>query len=278
MSARCAPVQISYLNHSGTSAVPNVDYILTDEISVLPGEDRFFTERVWRLPGCFLCYNYDMVESPPIADVAVKKNGHVTFGCFGSGGKINDQLIAIWAQVLKRVPNSRLYLRNYQLSTENNRQFMIDRFRRHGITTDRLKVTNGANRETILRSYDEVDISLDTWPYCGGNTVAESLWQGVPVVTLWGNRFSSRYGASILTAAGCADLVAKTPEEYVRLSVNLSRQPEKLTYYRKELRRMAKEFGLSDAEKSARTLERAYIEMMKRLHAVEAKETVALRS
>ena len=59
-----------------------------------------------------------------------------------------------------------------------------------------------------MRSYDARDVSLDTWPYCGGNTVAESLWQGVPVVTLKGARFSSRYGASLLLAAGCPELVA----------------------------------------------------------------------
>ena len=266
MASRCAPIQISYLNHTGTSAVPNVDYIFADEISVLPGEDRWFTEKVWRLPGCFLCYNYDAVTLPPISDVPMQRNGHVTFGCFGSGGKIGDKLVAIWAEILRKVPDSILFLRNAQLTPEDNRQFMQTRFRRHGVAEDRLRLLSGTDRQTILRCYDEVDIGLDTWPYSGGNTIAESLWQGVPLITLLNARFSGRYSASLLTAAGCAALVAKTPEEYVSLAVNLSRQPEKLTYYRKELRRMANEFGLSDARQFARKLDAAQIEMMNILH------------
>jgi len=266
MPSRCAPIQISYLNHTGTSAVPNVDYILADGISVLPDEDRWFTEKVWRLPGCFLCYNYDDIEMPPVAERPSKSRGHITFGCFGSGGKIGDRLIAIWAEILKRVPDSVLYLRNGQLTPEDNRQFMIDRFRRHGIDEKRLKLMGGTDHATILKCYDEVDIGLDTWPYCGGNTIAESLWQGVPVVTLKGNRFSGRYGASLVAAGGCPELIAGTPEEYVNLAVGLSEQPERLDYYRANLRKLARESGLVDAKRFAGNLSAAFVEMKNILH------------
>ena len=263
MASRCAPIQISYLNHTGTSAVPNVDYILADEISVLPEEDRFFTEKVWRLPGCLLCYNYDMVDLPPVGNVPSKTKGFVTFGCFGSGGKINDELIAIWARIMNCVPGSRLFLRNHQLTHENNREFMIHRFRRYGISADRLMISGGADRETILRCYADVDISLDTWPYCGGNTVAESLWQGVPVITLKGDRFSSRYGASLLTAAGCGELVADSADEYVTIAAGVAGSLERLSHYRNNLRAMMREHGLCDARRFAAKLDAAYMEMMK---------------
>lgn len=262
MASRCAPIQISYMNHTGTSAVPNVDYILADEISLPKENDQWFTEKVWRLPDCFLCYNYDGFEMPPVAESPRKRQGHVVFGCFGSGGKIGLELISLWAKILHGVSNSILFLRNHQLTSPVNRQFMIDRFRRFGIGADRLRLMGGADQETILKCYDMVDISLDTWPYCGGNTIAESLWQGVPVITFKGDRFSSRYGASLVTAAGCPELVAGTPEDYVRMAVDLSGQPDRLERYRENLRGQMAKSRLCDAASFAKKLESAFKEMM----------------
>jgi predicted O-linked N-acetylglucosamine transferase (SPINDLY family) len=116
----------------------------------------------------------------------------------------------------------------------------------------------------ILTSYSEVDISLDTWPYCGGNTVAESLWQGVPVLTLTGDRFSGRYGASILFAAGCPELVAENEDQLIEIAVELSGSLDRLEYYRSNLRRLAIEHGLSDPKKFAKKLDAAYISMLQK--------------
>jgi len=138
-----------------------------------------------------------------------------------------------------------------------------DRFWRFGIAPERLRILGGAERATILRGYEEVDISLDTWPYCGGNTIAESLWQGVPVVTLKGERFSGKYGASLLTAAGCAELAANSADEYVAISVGLANSPAQLHHYRRNLRDMTRRNGLSDPQQFATKLEGAYTEMMK---------------
>lgn len=275
MASRCAPVQVSYLNHTGTSGVPNVDYVFADPVSVLPGEDRFFTEKVWRLPGCFLCYNYDAYELPPVVAPPYRANGHVTFGCFGSGGKINTQMIELWAQIMQRVPNSRMYIRNGQLTAPDNRQFMIDRFRRFGIGAERLRIEGGTDRNGILASLAEVDISLDTWPYCGGNSIAEPICQGVPVITLKGDRFSGRYGASLMIAAGCPELIADTPERYVEVAVALAGSTSRLDHYRNNLRQMALTHGMSDAAAFAKKLDSAYIQMMERLRDVPAKSGVA---
>jgi len=264
MASRCAPIQVSYLNHTGTSGVPNVDYVFADAISVPPEDDRFFTETVWRLPGCFLCYNYDEDGSlPSVSPPPYRKNGFVTFGYFGSGGKLNTQLIELWSEVMKRVPDSMFFIRNAQLSAADNRQFLQNRFWRFGIAAERLRILGGADRTAILRNYDDVDISLDTWPYCGGNTIAESLWQGVPVVTLKGNRFSGKYGASLLHAAGCPELVANSADEYIQIASRLANSQENLERYRRDLREMVRTNGLSDSAGFAMRLEAAYIEMMR---------------
>lgn len=264
MAQRCGPVQISYLNHHGTSCVPNVDYILSDEICTPShaGIEKHFTERIYRLPNCLLSYDYEGSASPPIAEPPFLRRGYVTFGCFGSGGKINTQLIGWWAQLMHRVPNAKFLLQNAQLTPPDNKRYMIDRFGWFGVPADRLIIRGGTDRQSILKAYDEVDISLDTWPYCGGNTLAESLWQGVPIITLKGSRFSTRYGASLLLAAGCGDLIAETQSDYIDLAARLATDPERLRRLRSELRQMYRTHGIGDSTRFARALESAYSEML----------------
>jgi glycosyltransferase involved in cell wall biosynthesis len=264
MASRCAPVQISYLNHTTTSAVPNVDYILSDEIGTPsePGIDGCFSEKIYRLPGCFFCFDYDKMTAPEVAPAPVTTRGSIAFGCFGSGGKVNETLISYWAEMLRRVPGSTIFVKNGQLNSAANKAFLADRFARYGIGPDRLRIEGGADRQTLLKCYADVDITLDTWPYCGGNTVAESLWQGVPVVSLWGTRFSSRYGASLIAAAGCQDLIGKSPQEYIETAVQLSGDLQRLTRLRNDLRSMCKAHGLGDSGRFARAIEDAFVTVL----------------
>lgn len=264
MAERCAPVQISYLNHFATSRVRNVDYILSDEVCtpVTSNAQSTFSETLFRLPECLLCYDYTDDNCPPVSDPPSLAGGSVTFGCFGSGGKINTQLIELWSELMRRTPNSTMLIQNPQLEPLDNRRYMADRFARFGIPPERLKLRPGTDRAGVLKAYAEVDVSLDTWPYCGGNTVAESLWLGVPVVTLRGSRFSSRYGASLLQAAGCSDLIAGTFEEYLDVAARLAQNPARLLSLRKTLRDSYSKGGLNDSASFARKLEQAYLQMM----------------
>lgn len=267
MARRCAPVQVSFLNHTASSQVVNVDYILADEIC-LPSDAGFeahYSEQIYRLPGCFFCFDYRGSDYPPIVDPPSLASGVVTFGCFGFGGKLNDSQLAHWAEMLHAIPNSRLHLQNIQMVNERSRRFLAERFRRYGISPDRLVLAMGTSRHDLLKVYGQIDISLDTHPYCGGNTTAEALWNGVPVITLQGDRFSSRYGASLLAAAGCSDLVAQTPQHYIEIARNLASDPVRLKELRYRLRDMSIEHGLGDSALFARRLEAAYVDMLSRL-------------
>jgi hypothetical protein len=264
MSLRCAPVQVSFLNHTGTSQVPNVDYVISDEICIPTGSpaEQCYSERIYRMPGCFFCFDYTKFDEPPVTPSPHVENGYVTFGCFGTGAKINRQLVGIWAELLHRVPRSRLHLQNPQLSPPSDRQFMADRFAACGIAPDRLILEGGVDRPVLLQSYGQVDISLDTWPYSGGNTIAESLWHGVPVVTYKGDRFASAYGASLVTAAGCGDLAGDTSEQYVEVAARLAADSDRLVSLRQNLRRMSLEYGLGDSKLFAHRLEEAFVTML----------------
>jgi glycosyltransferase involved in cell wall biosynthesis len=262
MASRCAPIQIAHFNHSGTSGVPNVDYVFADAISVIPQDEKYYSEKVWRLEGDFLLFNYGWANLPEPHDPPCLKNGYVTFGCFGSAGKLSDEIVALWSQVLHAVPSSRMYVRNGPLGRKVNRDYLAQRFGRHGIPESRLRLEGATEWNKFIASYENVDISLDTWPYCGANTIGESVWQGVPVISLKGDRFSSRYGSSHLAAAGIPELIANTPEHYVEIAAELAASPERIVFYRSNLRRMSREHGLADPERFARKLERAYVEMM----------------
>jgi protein O-GlcNAc transferase len=114
----------------------------------------------------------------------------------------------------------------------------------------------------VLGLYRDLDVSLDTWPYCGGNTIAESLWHGVPVITYQGPRFSGAYGASLLAAAGCADLVATSLDDYVERAVRLACDSDRLVDLRRRLRQMHQKHGLGDSVQLARRLDAAYSDMV----------------
>lgn len=265
MARRCAPVQISYLNHHATTEVPNVDYILGDPIVAEGPDRRYFSEEIHALPGCFFCFDLRGGNIPFQAEPPSARTGYVTFGCFGTGSKINLGLIELWAEILHRVSNSHLFLRNRELTPQDNRRFMERRFGRFGIGPERLILMGGTDHATIMANYAEIDISLDTWPYCGGNTIAESFWQGVPVITLLGDRFSARYGASLVRAHGCPGLVAESKEHYVQIASELAQDSARLGDYRRRLRDMTTQSGFNDSEGFARKVEAAYEDMLCRL-------------
>lgn len=264
MSERCAPVQVSFLNHTGSSHVPNIDYIVTDEICTPSNTDvqAHYSEKLVYLPGCFFCFDYRGSEYPDPAEPPSERSGHPMFGCFGYGGKLNRELIGLWAQLLHRCPNATLCLRNPQFSSADSRRLVASQFASRGIAAGRLVLAAGVDRKALLDEYAKIDVSLDTWPYSGGNTIAESLWMGVPVISLCGTRFSSRYGSSLLAAAGCSDLVARTPEQYVDIAARLASDLPRLKTLRRDLRRMSIAHGLGDSQQFARKLEVAYTDML----------------
>ncbi|MEI6827421.1 MAG: hypothetical protein WCK54_17645 [Desulfuromonadales bacterium] len=258
----CAPIQISYLNHAGTSGVPNVDYIFADGFALNTDEDKFFTERIYRLPGSFFCFNFEDFPHPDPSELPALKNGYITFGCFGSHGKINPVVLSWWAKILKAVPDSRIYIRNNELSQPDNQSYLQTQFLRLGIASDRLIIRGGAHRNEIINCYADVDISLDTWPYNGGNTIAESLWQGVPVVSYRGKRFAESYGASLLMTSGCPELIAKSPDEYINLAARLAENNNLLADYRHNLRARTRQYGFNNASDFAKKIEHAYLNMV----------------
>ncbi|MCA1805974.1 MAG: tetratricopeptide repeat protein, partial [Xanthomonadaceae bacterium] len=201
-AARPAPVQLTYLGYPNTTGLATIDYRITDAIADPPGEEAWHSEELLRLDGGFLCYQPDP-NSPDASPLPALATGQVTFGSFNNFSKLNPAVLELWAQVLQRVPGSRLLLKCPALTDAALREHTAAALQALGIGAERLELLGHTpTRAEHLALYARLDIALDTFPYNGTTTTCEALWMGVPVVTLAGRRHAGRVGASLLEAAG----------------------------------------------------------------------------
>jgi predicted O-linked N-acetylglucosamine transferase (SPINDLY family) len=252
-----APVQVTYLAYAGSSGLTTMDYRLSDPyLDPAGGDDSIYSEQTIRLPQTYWCYR-PVVDLPLQPPPALEK-GFITFGCLNDFGKVNEPLLSLWARVLGAVPHSRLLLHAYEGS---HRQRVLDHLQREGIDPQRVSFVGRAPVAAYLERYRSIDIALDTHPYGGGTTTCDALWMGVPVVSLAGKTAVGRAGLSILTNVGLPELVANTPEEYVRLAVDLAGDLPRLKELHSTLRQRMQASPLMDGPRFARNVEAAYRQM-----------------
>jgi predicted O-linked N-acetylglucosamine transferase (SPINDLY family) len=255
-----APLQCTWLGYYATTGLPEIDYILCDRFIVPEGDEPLYSETPWRLPDSYVCYTLppDRVEVGPLPAL---RNGHVTFGTFNNVLKVNRQVVQVWAELLRRVPNSRLRLRSHPLSNASVRAELQRQFEAEGIPAERIELHPGGPRREILAAYNEIDIALDPFPYGGGTTTIEALWMGAPVVSLRGDRFSGRVSESMLNAIGLPGLVLDDIELYLAKACELAADLPRLALVRGALRELVERSPLCDAPRFAQALEAAFRQM-----------------
>lgn len=257
-----APVQVLGGGHYCSSGLDTMDYILSDAVETLEDEEQWFSETTMRMPHGYICYappDY----APEINSLPALEKGTVTFGCCNNLAKINDQVISLWAELLKTVPDSRLSLRTNTLDDEATAQRVLDRFEELGVAPERVALAGGAPHEAFMAHYHGVDIALDPFPYSGGLTTCEALWMGVPVLTMAGDTFAGRHSASHLNNVGLEGWVAETAEAYLALAQEHSRDLKKLAELRASLRDQMAKSPLCDGARYTRDLEAIYRRMWK---------------
>lgn len=244
---RLAPVQVTYLGYPNTTGLPAMDYRFTDGIVDPVGDaDRFATEKLVRFAPTAWSYA-PPAEAPDVAPPPCLSRGHVTFGCFNNLSKITDPVLATWGRILRAVPGSRLRLKGAGLGEAAVRERYQARLARLDVPADRVDFfERTAGTKEHLALYHDVDIALDTFPYHGTTTTCESLWMGVPVVSLAGDRHMSRVGVSLLTATGHADWFATDADDYVRIASALASDPARLAVERAGLRASLRSSSLLD--------------------------------
>jgi predicted O-linked N-acetylglucosamine transferase (SPINDLY family) len=139
--------------------------------------------------------------------------------------KLSPATLAMWGELLARTPGSRLMLKSIGLNSVADRHWIDRAISAHGVDLSRVVILKPtATAAEHLACYDRIDVALDPTPYNGTTTTAESLWMGVPVLTLEGDRHSARVGSSLMRRVGLPEFVAALPEVYIAKAAMLARE------------------------------------------------------
>jgi predicted O-linked N-acetylglucosamine transferase (SPINDLY family) len=255
-----APVIIGWFNLYATSGMACYDYLIGDDQVIPPEEETFYTEKVLRVPGCYLTFEV-LYPVPDVVAPPMLSSGKMTFGCLASQYKITEPVVEAWSQILVSAQDARLFLKNATLDSVANREFLAQRFESRGVERSRILMEGSAGHYDFLSAYGCMDVALDTFPYNGGTTTSEALWQGVPVITFPGDRWAARQSTSINRAAGLGEFVGRDLDDYINLSITLARQPERqvrLTELRHTMRGRLARTPLCDMVNFARNMESLY--------------------
>lgn len=248
---RPAPIQASWLGYFATTGLTEIDYLLADSVCVPPDHFNQFSEKVWYLPDTRLCF------TPPDLDASIARRGNrpIVFGSYQTLAKAGNNVFAAWASILEAVPDATLRWQTRQFGDSEVASATLGKFMRYGIARERVSLHGSMPRDAYLRSYSEVDLLLDTFPFPGGTTTCEALWMGVPTITLAGDRLISRQGASLMAAAGLPDWIATSEAEYMAKAIAFSNDLSRLEALRHVLRKQVLQSPLFDAGRFARNFE-----------------------
>ena len=253
-----APVQVTWLGYPGTTGVAAIGYRLVDSITDPPGDsDSYYCEKLIRLDPGFL--SYAPLDPAPEPVLRPNGNGRIRFGSFNNPAKLSPATLDLWGRLMNEVEGSVLVLKGRPFADPQVRRMLLKRFLERGIPEERIVLLEHiAAPDQHMGAYGEIDIALDPFPYNGTTTTCEAMWMGVPVVTLLGNRHSSRVGASLLTQVELTDLIAADEAEFIRIAADLAADAERRAILRQTLRGRMKASPLCDGPGLTRRLEESF--------------------
>ncbi len=258
VALRPAPNRLFWLGYPGSTGVEAFTARLTDAVVDPPGEEPLSAEAPCRLSTGFHCFTPDPL-APDVAPLPALERGHVTFGSFNKLAKHTPELLKAWAQLLRRIPGSRLFMKAEGLEDSYPRDRILEFFREEGVGPSRLDLLGRiSSPEGHLGLYGRVDLALDTFPYNGVTTTCQALWMGVPVVTCEGPWAASRYGASLLRQAGLSEFIARDLDDYLRIATAWASDLDRLSNLRVGMRDQLRATPLLDGPRLTREVEGAY--------------------
>jgi len=253
-----APIQINYLGYPNTTGLSGIQYRLTDDITDPENTDAFHSEKLIRLPAPFLCYQ-PVEKSPGISSLPAETNGFITFGSLNNLAKINDDVVHVWAEILKKLKHSKLLLKARPFADPITCERFQKRFQKHGVSSDRLIFKGHEDSiKSHLKVYNNIDLALDPFPYHGTTTSCDALWMGVPVISLCGNWHAARVGATLLSSIGMTDFIAYSESEYIAKTISICQNSKLLKAVRRQLRSVMQQSPLMDARKLTKNIESMY--------------------
>jgi protein O-GlcNAc transferase len=251
-----APIQIAWLAYPGTTGIGAMDYRLSDPRLDPDGFDGHYCERTLRLPDSFWCYD-PLTDHPEVNALPAIERGYLTLGCLNNPCKLTDHTLRLWGGVMRALPDARLLL---MAPPGRHRQRLSQRLSAQGIAAERIDFRAFQPRGEYLRSYHDIDLGLDTFPYNGHTTSLDSLWMGVPVVTRVGRTSVGRGGLSQLFELDLLELASESDQAFISIAAALGRDLDRLAALRRGLRARVERSALMDAARFARHVEHAYRE------------------
>ncbi len=255
LSYRPAPVQLTYLGYPGSTALPCIDYVIADRYVLPPELAPFFTEKPLYVPDCFQINDRKRIIGPrPTRTEAGLPEDAFVYCSFNNNFKITEPVFRHWMNILRRVPNSVLWMvSDHQVVRDNLRA----QAQAQGVDPGRLYFAERAAPAAYLARYGVADLFLDTIPFNAGTTASDALWVGLPLLTCSGQTFCSRMAGSLLHAVGLPELITHSLQDYEELAVQLASQPERLAAMKQHLRDHRDTCLLFDSPRLVRQIEDA---------------------
>jgi predicted O-linked N-acetylglucosamine transferase (SPINDLY family) len=253
---RPAPIQVNYLGYPGTMGTPYHDYIVADRHIIPAGFEAHYSEKVVRLPDTYQpnqSYSAPQTNAPSRRQLGLPEDAFV-FCSFNGTFKTTPVVFDSWAQILKAVPNSVLWLLDpgEQAVTNLKREALV-----RGVSPHRLIFAKRLPLSLHLQRYVRADLFLDTWPYNAHTTASDSLRMGLPVLTYCGEAFAARVAASLLHAVGLPQLIATSAAEYEALAIRFATEPQTLQNARASLQANLPTAALFDVRRYTAHFEQA---------------------
>tara|TARA_B110000091_G_scaffold164850_1_gene176126 strand:- start:84 stop:1766 length:1683 start_codon:yes stop_codon:yes gene_type:complete len=249
MKYKPAPIQMLWMGYINTTGIEEIDYIVADPNLIYKDEENLYSEKVIKLPKIWNCHSG--IKSSVVSEgLPFLKNDYVTYGCFNNSSKITEEVIETWSKILLNKKNSKIIIKAPSEDGEIAQKGILKKFKEFNVDNSRVLFSKREEkRNDHYKIYNKIDISLDTFPYPGVTTSIESIWMGVPVLTLKGNNFVSRCGESINLNLKMSDFIAKNKTEYISKALSLTEDINNLVEIRKSLRQKALASPLFDTDK-----------------------------
>lgn len=259
-----APLQVSYLVYLQTSGADWMDYVILDRAVLTPETRKFWVEKIAYLPHTLYICNDRHSQTMHVRSRAEEglPEGAFVFACLNAPWKIEPESLASWAEILRRIPNSVLWLYADREEVETN---LREAGRHAGIASERMIFARKVRHEEHLSRYQCADVFLDTFSCNAHTTAIEALSADVPVVTLPGETVVSRVCSSLLKAHGAADLVANSRDDYIEIACRLANDASHHMAVKSRMMDRSSSY-LFCTEGRVRELEKAY-EAMWKMHA-----------
>ena len=257
---RPAPVQVNYIGYPGTTGVNFIDYIIADRFIIPEDQQHFYSEKVICLPDCYQPNDTHrkIAETVPTRTACGLPEQGFVFCSFNGSYKITPQVFDIWMRLLQKVPGSVLWLLEVNLAVKAHLRQQAER---RGVDPDRMIFSYRVPLPEHLARHRLADLFLDTLPVNAHTTTSDALWAGLPVLTCAGRTFASRVAGSLLTAAGLAELITYSLEDYEALALKLAQNPAQLAEIRQKIERTRLQMPLFDIERFTGNLEKSYQRM-----------------